>query len=63
MVAGVASLRIELGVELSDRVIYEDGMKIWRCRTSSFRSPDGGDNGRWLMRMMMDEIQSQCDKK
>jgi hypothetical protein len=35
VVAGVASLRIEL--EVRDRVIYEDEMKLWRDRTSSSR--------------------------
>jgi hypothetical protein len=46
VVAGVASLRIEL--EVRDRVIYEIQMKMWRDRTSSSRSPGGCDNGWWL---------------
>jgi hypothetical protein len=62
IVAGVASLRIELGVGPIDRVIYVDGVGRWRCRESSSRSPGGGDNGWWLMRMTVDAIQSQSDQ-
>jgi hypothetical protein len=62
-VAGVASLRIELEVGLSERVIYEDGRKICRGRNSSSRAPIEGDNGCWLMGMMMDEIHGQDHEK